>query len=84
MDPDGTFRSIAVQDFCDRNHILLDIIPVRQYQMKAIWGMHTGEFHGECQTTLVARILEFLDHHNISVARSRGAVQLGPGRNQEA
>ncbi len=27
LDPDGTFRSTAVQDFCDRHRIQLDIIP---------------------------------------------------------
>ena len=27
VDPDGTFRNTAVRDFCDRNHIHLDIIP---------------------------------------------------------
>ena len=27
IDPDGTFRSTAVEDFCDRSRIFLDIIP---------------------------------------------------------
>ena len=27
VDPDGTFRSTVVQDFCDQHHIHLDIIP---------------------------------------------------------
>lgn len=35
--------------------------------MKAI-RMHTGELPGECQTTLVARILEFLDQYFPGVA----------------